>query len=177
MAERRSERAKRRIAERTAKNALALETAVVTEEERPRAKVARHMSQLAFLAARSVISIQQRAAGEIFVAHFRAAGGMPKLIASYGPPTGRPTKAQFMFDSNADHPRRVDARRRFERAARILGPLAAITMHVAICDEPPSAWPHPGMRNGSDRIGVLRLALDTLAAFYGLDDYSGARAA
>jgi hypothetical protein len=175
LARRRSERAQRRIRARTVANALRLENAVAVEEGRPLLKKARHISQLEFLAARAVISLAQRAAGEILVNHFRAAGGMPKLVATYGQPTGRPTKGQFAFDTNDDHPRRITARRKYERAVAVLGPLAAITIHVTICDLPIREWTRPGLKNG-DHLGILRLALDCLVDFYGLS-HSGMRQA
>jgi Domain of unknown function (DUF6456) len=145
MARRRTARGKRRVAERTRANALRLEAAIAAEEERPRKlKSARHVEQLAFLEGRGAITERQRSAGERLRRDFMAAGGQPRLIMSYEPRMARPPRQHFYNGDDYD-PVTIDARRRFEKAIRPLGPrLVPVVMHTAVLDLPISEWASPG---------------------------------
>jgi Domain of unknown function (DUF6456) len=169
MARRRKARAKRRVAERTRRNALALEEAALADEERlVKLKRARHVEQLAFLEARGAISDRQRAAGERLRRDFAIAGDMPRLVAWYEPRAARPPR-QFLYNNNDSDPTRLDARRRFEQAIRPLGSrIVPIVLHTAVLDLPLSEWRAPlGTRNG-DAAALLRLGLSVLADGYHL---------
>jgi Domain of unknown function (DUF6456) len=165
---RRSERAKRRVAERIRANALALEAAVTVKEERViKLTRARHVEQLAFLEGRGCLNERQRAAGERLRRDFSMAGDLPRVVASYEPRMARPPR-QFLFNGDDSDPIRLDARRKFEKAIRPLGPrLVPIVMHTAVLDLPISEWASPGVRNG-DGAALLRLALDILGDHYRL---------
>jgi hypothetical protein len=91
MPRRRSERARRRIAERTARNALALEAAIEAEEARPKLAKARHMGQLEYLEGRGLTQ-RQRRAGERLAAHFRIAGDLPHVVMRYEVRLETPTR-------------------------------------------------------------------------------------
>jgi hypothetical protein len=172
MPRRRSERAQRRIAERTRRNALALEAAVAIEEERPlRPKWARHKTQLEFLEGRGSITTRQHAAGDRLYLDFSRAGDLPQVVARYEQNTGRPDRGQIAFRDWT--PGQVQARERFEQAMQAVGLLLLpIVMHVCICDLPLGDWRRAGMRNG-DGAALLRLALDGLADHYRLPDADG----
>jgi hypothetical protein len=170
MARRRSERAQRRIAQRTLRNALALEAAVVSEEERPkRLRQARHITQLHLSFVRGGIDSRQLAAGERLATDYARAGDLPFIVSRYEIRLEKPTKGAVAFRPEPTAAQ-VDARRRFEQAVLKLGPwLTPVVLHVAVLDQPLATWPHAGMTNGADRRGVLRLALTTLADHYGLE--------
>lgn len=156
MPKRRSERAQRRIRERTARNALALETVAETEEDRPKLKQARSISQIEFFYGRGSNSDRQRAAGERLALDFRIAGGNPCLVARYEPRMTGFDKRQYARDLT---PARIDARARFERALRAVGhQLAPLVVHVCICDLTVTDWSAPGIRS-TDAPALLRLAL------------------
>jgi hypothetical protein len=170
MAKRRSERAQRRIAQRTLRNALALEAAIAEEEERPkRLRQARHITQLRLSHLRGGLDARQLAAGERLASDYARAGDLPLLISRYQVRLEGVTKGSIAFRPEPTQAQ-IDARRRFERAIVNVGPwLSPVLMHTAVLDQPLLAWEHPGMTNGSDRRGVLRLALTTLADHYGLE--------
>jgi hypothetical protein len=170
MPKRRSERAKRRIAQRTIRNALALEAAIDREEERPKLlRKARHVTQLYLSHIRGGIDARQLAAGERLAGDFARAGDMPFITARYEVLLETPTKGAVAFRPEPTQAQ-IDARRRFERAVLALGPwLTPVLMHTAVLDQPLATWECPAMTNGADRRGVLRLALNVLADHYGLE--------
>jgi len=63
----------------------------------------------------------------------------------------------------------ADARKRHMKARDALGELAGIVTWVAIFGHPASAWAEARKEQGRVGLGVLRLALDTLAKHYKLD--------
>jgi Domain of unknown function (DUF6456) len=167
MPRRRSERAQRRIAERTRRNVLALEAIAVEAEERPlRPKWARHKTQIEVMEGRGVLSPRQCAAAWRVYRDFAAAGDLPHLVAKYAPRTDQPARGQMAFRSW--EPSQIEARRRFEQAMLFLGPLSGIVLHVAVLDLPTVDWHRP-----RDAVPILRLALDALADHYKLPDSDG----
>jgi hypothetical protein len=171
MPRRRSERAQRRIAERTRRNALALEAIAVEAEERPqRPKWARHKTQIEVMESRGVLSARQCAAAWRVYRDFAAAGDMPHLVGRYMPRMDQPARGQLAFQTW--EPRQIEARRRFEAAMVFLGPLSGIVLHVAVLDLPTVDWHRP-----RDAVPILRLALDGLGDFYKFDPEIAERAA
>jgi hypothetical protein len=172
MARKNRTRAMRRVAQRTVRNALALEEAVEAEETRPKLASARHKTQLEFLAGRTTISDRQHQAGERLALDFRIAGDMPKVVAPYEPRMASPSKRAFVFNGH-DGPIQIDARHRFEKAMQAVGlRLSPLLMHVAVLDQPLADWHRPGVRNG-DGAALLRLGLDVLADHYRLPEGDG----
>jgi hypothetical protein len=166
MPRRRSERAQRRIAERTRRNALALEAAIAGEEEssRPKLARARYVSVLEFLLGRGAITERQLAAGERLARDFRIAGDMPHVTMKYDVRLETPTKGSLAFRPDPGAAQ-VDGRRRFERAVQELGPyLSAVAIHACVLDQPLATWTRP--RDGP---ALLRLALDVLGDHYRLE--------
>jgi hypothetical protein len=86
-----------------------------------------------------------------------------RLIGCYEAGMPRPPKKYSA--PPPDTPHAIEARERFERAVAALGPLSPITIHVAVCDLPASAWGANGRPNG-DAVGILRLALSVLSLHY-----------
>jgi hypothetical protein len=172
MAHRNRTRAARRIAERTKRNASAIDAGVEAEEEaRTRPRNARHAAQLDVLLHRHVITPDQARAGGRFSRDFHLSGTViGRLIGRYE--AGMPKKPKKYAAPAADAPSTIEARERFELAQTALGPLVPIVIHVAICDLPPSEWCATADRLNGDARAVLRFALSTLARHYAGQRYA-----
>jgi Domain of unknown function (DUF6456) len=158
-------RAARRIAERTKRNAAAVDAGVEAEKDaKTRPRNARHASQLDVLLHRHVITVDQARAGGRFSHDFHLSGTVSGyLISRYEP--NLPKKPKRYAAPPPDVPLAIEARERFESAQSALGPLAPIALHVCVLDLPASAWGANGKPNG-DAVGILRLALSVLALHY-----------
>jgi hypothetical protein len=158
-------RAARRRAEKQRANAAARERGEeAVEDAKTRPRTARHAAQLDVLLHRHVITVDQARAGGRFKRDFRMSGtAIGRLIGRYEP--NLPKKPKRYAAPPPDTPHAIEARESFERAVGALGPLAPVTIHVAICDLPASAWGANGKPNG-DAIGLLRYALSVLALHY-----------
>jgi hypothetical protein len=169
MPRRRSERAQRRIRERTRANALRLETAEIVKGERTiRLTRARHKTQLEFLENRGSLSPRQVAAGLRLYLDFAQAGALPHVVARYEQSMGRPDRGQVAFRDWT--PVQVAARERFTQALQALGLLLSpVVMHTAVLDQPLGDWHRTGLKNG-DGAALLGLALDGLADHYHLPE-------
>jgi hypothetical protein len=168
-------RAARRIAERTKRNAAAVDAGVEAEEDaKTRPRNARHAAQLDVLLHRHVITTDQARAGGRFARDFHLSGTViGHLISQYGPNLQK--KPKKYSAPPPDAPPAIEARERFDMAIAALGPLAPVAIHVAICDLPASTWGANGKPNG-DAIGILRLALSVLALHYNKARYPTASA-
>jgi hypothetical protein len=164
-------RAARRIAERTKRNAAAVDAGVEAEEAaRTRPRNARHAAQLDVLLHRHVITPDQARAGGRFSRDFRLSGTViRRLIGRYE--ANMPKKPK-RYAAAPDTPSTIEARERFEQAVAALGPLVPIVIHVAICDLPPSEWCATADRLNGDARAVLRFALSTLFRHYAGQRYA-----
>jgi Domain of unknown function (DUF6456) len=165
-------RAARRIAERTKRNAAAVDAGVEAEEDaKTRPRNARHAAQLDVLLHRHVIMVDQARAGGRFSRDFHLSGTViGRLIGRYEP--NLPKKPKRYSAPPPDTPGAIEARERFEQAMAALGPLVPIVIHVAICDLPPSEWCATADRLNGDARAVLRFALSTLARHYAGQRYA-----
>jgi hypothetical protein len=157
--------AARRIAERTRRNAAAVDAGVEAEEDaKSRPRNARHAAQLDVLLHRHVISHDQARAGGRFSRDFHLSGSViGRLIGRYEP--NLPKRPKRYSAPAPDTPSAVEARERFEQASRALGPLAPIAIHVCVVDLPASTWGANGRPN-KDGIAILRLSLSVLSLHY-----------
>jgi hypothetical protein len=124
-------------------------------------------SPLGWLHARRLISDRQLAAGERLRADYERAGlGARVTMAWDAPPQGKRRGGARAADAAAG---RIDAHARFHRALTAAGPgLADICWRVICAGEAmASAERALGWPTRSGRV-VLTLALDRLAAFYGV---------
>jgi hypothetical protein len=165
-------RAERRRAERAQINAAARERgAAAAEDAKVRLKTARHVDQLDQLLAAKVITVDQACAGMRFATDFRRAGAdtIGRLVGRYEPDASMPPKK---FEAPAPPSiGAIDARMRFEAAVGELGPLAAITIHTAVLDQPPLTWGANGHGLNGDAPALLRLGLSVLHCHYGRRRY------
>jgi hypothetical protein len=163
MAARNTARAKRRIAERTRKNALALAAVAEIAAEPPKLVRAPTRTRLEELHARGVISIEQRQAGERLAKDYAWSGEpLGHLVERYEPWTPKGTGVRFN-----DAPGQIDARRRFEAALQTVGKwLSPVLVHTCLCDLAPCHWATARGAPGTDGIAVLKLALDALGGHY-----------
>lgn len=106
---------------------------------------------------RDSIERRQFDAGMKLFRLWRASGGSPRVIASYGPRVG---DAQGAHDLSG---RQAALRASVTGVLRRMGPLSGILVHVCICDEPARAWATARGQAPQGGIVVLRLALDALA--------------
>jgi Domain of unknown function (DUF6456) len=168
-------RAARRIAERTKRNAAAVDAGVEAEADaKTRPRNARHAAQLDVLLHRHVITIDQARAGSRFSRDFHLSGTViGHLISRYEP--NLPKKPKRYAAPAPDTPHVIEARERFEQAIAALGPLAPIALHVCVCDLPASAWGANGRPNG-DAVGLLRYGLAVLGVHYSRARYPMASA-
>ena len=104
--------------------------------------------------AREQISQRQFDAGQKLYRLWRASGGGQRVTASYGP---RVQGARELTDAQAALRNDVNG------VLRRMGPLAAILVHVCLCDEAARDWAHARGDAPQAGIVVLRLALDALA--------------
>lgn len=113
---------------------------------------------------RREISERQYDAGGRLYRQWRASGSQVSVTGRYGPRLGHsPEKSEFQ----------IDMRRRVDRALADVGrQLAAVLVHVCLCDLPARAWVVRAGGAPQAGIVVLRLALDALADHY----EAGARA-
>ena len=101
MAARNRARAKRRIAERTRRNALALEAVADVAAEPPKRTYARTRTRLEELQARGVISLGQRRAGDRLALDYKISGEqLGNLVSRYAPwaPKGSGTTGEGSVD-------------------------------------------------------------------------------
>jgi Domain of unknown function (DUF6456) len=157
-------RAARRIVERTRRNLEAVEAGATLAEDRPkRNRQVRHRTRLEELEARSVISPEQKNAGDRLCRDYYASNTMiGRLTASYEPRM----RSHQKYQATPDTPRSVAARQRFDNALAAAGPLAAILVHTCVTDLAPSAWGPANGKAADDGPALLRLGLDTLVEFY-----------
>jgi hypothetical protein len=124
MAKRNRTRAVRRIAERTKKNAAAVNAgAEAAEDAETRPRKARHTPELVRLLNRGVITPDQHRAGDRFAGDFRRSGSViGRLIGRYEAGMPRPPKKYSA--PPPDTPHAIEARELFEQAVAALGPLS-----------------------------------------------------
>jgi hypothetical protein len=164
MAARNRARAKRRVAERTRRNALALATVAEVVDEPIRRKVARHRTRLEELHARGAISSGQKRAGDRLSRDYYASNTMiGRLTAAYAPRM----KSRAKYQDVPETPFSISARERYDNAMQAAGRwLAPILVHVCITDQPPSHWGPLNGKAATDGLPLLRLGLDALAWHY-----------
>jgi Domain of unknown function (DUF6456) len=167
MAHRNRTRAARRIAERTKKNAAAIEAAVELAEEaqeRPKRKYARTRTQLETLEARGGITLDQKRAGDRLAKDYaRSNTTIGRLVGRYE--ANMPRRPGY--GAPPDTPLSIVARERYDNAMKAVGPwLNGILFHVCITDLPPSGWGPMNGKAALDGPPILRLALDALISFY-----------
>jgi hypothetical protein len=170
----RSRAARRRLEKQKANEATrerGAEAVATAEDARSRPRNARHAAQIDVLLHRHVITIDQARAGHRFARDFHLSGTViGRLIGRYEAGMPRPPKKYSAPPS--DTPHAIEARELFELACQALGPLCPITVHVAICDLPPSEWCATADRLNGDARAVLRFALSTLARHYAGQRYA-----
>ncbi len=103
---------------------------------------------------RNQIDRRQFDAGMKLYRLWRASGGSPRVIASYGP---RVEGARDITDRQAVLRGSVTA------VLRRMGPLSGILVHVCLCDEAARDWAKARGHAPQSGVVVLRLALDALA--------------
>jgi hypothetical protein len=158
-------RAARRRAEKQRVNAAARERGEeAAEDAKTRPRNARHAAQLDVLLNRHVITVDQARAGNRFSRDFHLSGTVIGHLTSRYEPNLQKKPKKYSAPP-PDTPHAIEARERFEQAIAALGPLSPITIHVAVCDLPASAWGANGKPNG-DAVGILRLALSVLIVHY-----------
>jgi len=109
--------------------------------------------------AREQISQRQFDAGMKLFRLWRASGGSPRVIASYGP---RVEGARDITD------RQAVLRGSVTEVLRAMGRLSGILVHVCLCDETARDWATARGQAPQSGITVLRLALDVLADYWRL---------
>jgi hypothetical protein len=142
---------------RTCSPAAAAEIAA----EPPKRRNARFQRVLERLRNRSSITLHQFQAGDRLYRDYMTSGSpLGCLTMRWEPPTPRGSGSR-------DTPGSIAARERFDAALREAGRgLAPILMHVCVTDEPPTSWAGLNGKAETDGLPVLRVALDTLIAFY-----------
>jgi hypothetical protein len=109
---------------------------------------------------RRQISVRQFDAGERLHEFWRRAGAAPLTVSNYGlriVATGDMTEHQAAL--------RADLKEVFH----CVGPrLSSLLIHVCICDEPAGEWGERHRGKCADGIALLRLALDSVADFWGM---------
>jgi hypothetical protein len=167
-------RAARRRAEKQKANAAARERGVEAVEaagDANRPRNARHAAQLDVLLNRHVITPDQARAGGRFNRDFRLSGTMiGRLTSRYE--AGMPRPPRKYSAPPPDTPSVIEARERFERAVAALGPLAAVVIHVTVCDAPASEWAASSTHRNGDAIALLRYGLATLTRHYAGQRYA-----
>lgn len=108
---------------------------------------------------RGQITQRQHDAGQKLYRLWRTSGGGQRVIASYGP---RVQSAKELSDDQAV------LRSRVTEILRRMGPLAAILVHVCLCDEAARDWARARGDAPQAGVVVLRLALDALADYWKL---------
>jgi len=108
---------------------------------------------------RGQVTHRQFDAGERLYRLWRATGQAPKVTASYGlRVSGAPEVSDKQAAIRAD----------VTKALRAMGDrLASILVHVCLCDEAAGDWGERHRGRPGDGIAVLRLALDSLADYWG----------
>ena len=111
---------------------------------------------------REQVSRRQYDAGQRLYAVWRASGRASLTISNYGL---RIIGSAEMTDHQAV------LRSDLAEALRAVGPrLSSILTHVCLCDEPAGNWGERHRGKASDGIAVLRLALDSLADYWGVPE-------
>ena len=135
---RRPTRAERRRAERARANADARERGAEAAGDVPlHLRIARHQHQLDQLEQAGVIGTEQARAGHRLARDHRLGGAPVRLRLPTYQPGARPPRKLSMGQGT---PAQEAALERFQAALRATGEYAAILVHVAICDQPPTSW-------------------------------------
>jgi len=109
---------------------------------------------------RSQVTWRQFDAGERLYGLWRATGQAPKVTASY---------AQRVSGTPDMSDRQAAVRADVTKVLNAMGErLASILVHVCFCDEAAGDWGERHRGRPGDGIAVLRLALDSLADYWGV---------